>query len=283
MTEKPFGTFPLNKREQFSRRWATHLGGDAISRLVRSTLWRLSNGKDKRPRDVEIFQSEKARLHPYDNICEKRVFLTPQLWESQERAALQSYIHHHDKDHFYFIDAGANVGLYSLFVHSCIKKNKNELHLIAIEPGAIARARLKTNFQLSNFNEGQTTILPLIITNQKGNAYLSQNIKSLGESVVSTQKTNENQENIETETLLNIVRSKEFDRIDALKIDIEGHEFPVLKHFYENAPQTLWPSLVIMEIAHGNNETDLKNIFLSRHYKLINQHRGNVVFMREKT
>ena len=46
------------------------------------------------------------------------------------------------------------------------------------------------------------------------------------------------------------------DAIDALKIDIEGHEPAVLSAFFERTHESLWPGLIIMETLHLNGGTD---------------------------
>ncbi len=52
---------------------------------------------------------------------------------------------------------------------------------------------------------------------------------------------------VELDTLLHLLESRAVQRVDALKIDIEGHEPPVLRHFFEHAPQALWPTIAITE------------------------------------
>ena len=58
------------------------------------------------------------RLHPLDNGCEKSLLFTPQMYEPAEFAELAHDIPAARPEFrpFVFIDAGANVGLFSLFV-----------------------------------------------------------------------------------------------------------------------------------------------------------------------
>jgi hypothetical protein len=44
-------------------------------------------------------------------------------------------------------------------------------------------------------------------------------------------------------------REEGYDRIDAIKLDIEGAEELVLEPFLRDAPRTLWPRLIIMEFT----------------------------------
>jgi O-antigen ligase len=84
----------------------------------------------------------KIRLHPRRNGCEKGLLFTPQMYEARERAALAAEI---DKAAaaarpFVFVDIGANVGLFSLFVASRIGRHGTIL-AIEPEPGNIRRLR----------------------------------------------------------------------------------------------------------------------------------------------
>jgi Methyltransferase FkbM domain len=48
-------------------------------------------------------------------------------------------------------------------------------------------------------------------------------------------------------TLLGLVEEHGFERIDALKADIEGAEDLAILPFMEQAPRSLWPRLIILE------------------------------------
>jgi hypothetical protein len=47
--------------------------------------------------------------------------------------------------------------------------------------------------------------------------------------------------------LLSVLREAGIDRIDALKIDVEGMEDKILLPFFRDAPPSLWPSLLQIE------------------------------------
>jgi hypothetical protein len=86
----------------------------------------------------------RMRLHPRFNGCEKNLLFTPQMYEAAERAELVSEI---DKAEgsgrtFVFVDIGANVGLFSLFVASYASRNAK---IIAVEPEPRNLSRLRFN------------------------------------------------------------------------------------------------------------------------------------------
>ena len=72
--------------------------------------------RGRRRSDVERWGLQ-LRLHPLDNGCEKNLLFTPQMYEPEERAALGREIARRAPgEPFVFVDIGANVGLFSLFV-----------------------------------------------------------------------------------------------------------------------------------------------------------------------
>ena len=73
-----------------------------------------------RPRDafdIELW-GLRLRLHPLGNGCEKNALFTPQMYDVMERDVLAQAIERKlaAGASFTFVDVGANVGLYSLFV-----------------------------------------------------------------------------------------------------------------------------------------------------------------------
>src|SRR5262245_53032990 len=75
----------------------------------------------------------KVRLHPLDNGCEKNLLFTPQMYEPEELAALRAEISRAKAAGrpFTFVDIGANVGLFSLFVAA---QAGSTARILAIEP-----------------------------------------------------------------------------------------------------------------------------------------------------
>ena len=67
----------------------------------------------------------RLRLHPIDDGCEKNLLFTPQMYETTELAALSEEIFRvrEQRRKFVFVDIGANVGLFSIFVAATAKLN----------------------------------------------------------------------------------------------------------------------------------------------------------------
>ena len=79
--------------------------------------------------------------------------------------------------------------------------------------------------------------------------------------------------------LLDIVRDADFPRVDALKIDIEGMELPVLTHFIEHADPALWPAVIILE-AQRDEVTPALSYMNGVGYEVSERTRMNVVLHR---
>ena len=82
--------------------------------------------------DVERW-GMRLRLHPIDNGCEKNLLFTPQMYETTELAALSREIDaaRARERGFVFVDIGANVGLFSMFVAAAADIGAK---IIAVEP-----------------------------------------------------------------------------------------------------------------------------------------------------
>jgi hypothetical protein len=77
--------------------------------------------------------------------------------------------------------------------------------------------------------------------------------------------------------LMGLVAEHGFERIDALKADIEGAEDLALLPFMEEAPESLWPRLVILEDSTSEWRRDCVAFFLERGYERIPTSSNNVV------
>lgn len=243
MTGEPFGTFAPRGSEQAVREAAGRLGPGPFSRTLASLALTLAGGRAARPRDVTLFGTKNVRLHPYDNLCEKRVYATPQFWEPEERAVLRRAI---ETGHgpFRFVDAGANVGLFSLYAESVAEAAGRPFEGLAIEPDATVRARLEANIA---FSGSAVKVRAAALAPEPMKVFFAEGKGNRGENMISAEPVGVEVDAIPLETA---VTEAGLTTIDALKIDIEGHEPQVLGAFFARAPESLWPALIIMETLH---------------------------------
>lgn len=277
MTERqapPFGALRPTTFNQQVRALAHRLPRNFLGRKFASLLLGLAGGRAKRAYDVEVFGDQKARLHPFDNICEKRVYLTPQHWDPAERAFLAAHIAAHAGGEFIFADVGANVGLYTLFARAEALRAGKTFRGFCIDADPEMRARLAFNIEASGAQH-EVSILPYAATASEGPVRFSINRRSRGMSRIADGGEIE----VEGRTLARMLADA--PRIDAMKIDIEGHEYAVLEAFFWTASQALWPAAMIMEISHEAPEGPVRTLVESKGYRCVLETGLNAVFVRD--
>ena len=247
-----------------------------------SVLLRMAGGKKHIGFDVPVFETEKARLHPSDNICEKRVYITPQFWDLQERQFLQAHINNLPTEEVYFLDVGANAGLYSLFALAACKQTGKSPHIIAVEPDPTMRGRMQYNITASNADE-KVTLLPWAVTGQAEEVTLLLNLKSRGMSHIGPAGDNTEQQSVTVpgHPLLDIYAEKGWPRVDILKIDIEGAEYPALEAFFRDAAPSQKPGLILIEISHQDNEKSAYDLCLANGYEVAFSNSLNAILLRK--
>lgn len=224
------------------------LGRWYVSLLRKTALVGLSG-----PFDLTTPQGLNLRLYPFSNRCEKRMIAGSHLWDAPERAALVEAIHGKiSSDPFIFFDVGANVGLYSLTSWKAAKDAGKVLKAFAIEPDDINGGRLCFNTQASH---ADIVHIPFAVGGSSGVGKAVGGEKNRGEvRIAEADKPSDNDTDdgaIIIKTLADIVDNQHVDEIDAMKVDVEGHDFAALETFFQQAPKTMWPKLLIIETGRG--------------------------------
>ena len=242
MTPK-YGTYLPSFGQEGIRTIGRRLPYSYAGRKLASLLLGPAGGRARRPFDVTVFDSQQVRLHPYDNISEKRVYLTPQHWDPAERSLLAKQVGAHTPETFIFADIGANAGLYTFFVRATCMRLGKKLRAICVEPAPEMLARLEFNRNASGA-QADIEILPFAATENEGPVAFSVDSKNRGMSHIQK----EGSMTVGGRSLLSLLSS--LSCVDAMKIDIEGSEHPVLNRFFETAPKSLWPGLLLIETSH---------------------------------
>jgi FkbM family methyltransferase len=272
LEQTPFGTFAPNSLAraaiELTRAMPDSWIGRRLAFAVRQCAVTAMRGK---PVDFEAFGA-KMRLFPYDNMCEKRLLFTPQYFDRRERAILVKHI----KPGFRFIDIGANVGAYSLFVAALAGA---KARILAVEPQPDIFERLAANMRLNPF--GTIKAVQCAVADKPGDYTLFLDTKNRGESSMRALRSpNGLSIRKPATTLVQLVADEKFDRIDAIKLDVEGAEDLILEPFFNTAPQNLWPVLVIMEDGVGRWHTDMEPFLKERGYRQLLRTHVNYVFER---
>lgn len=261
----PFIKAAIALTSKLPETWA----GRRLALAVRQVAIRQLDGN---PVDVEVLGA-RMRLFPYKNVCEKKVLFTPQFFDSEERAILAKHIH----DGFTFIDIGANVGAYSVFVAALAGPRAR---ILAIEPQPDVFERLSFNIRQ---NEWATVkAVACAVADKAGELTLFLDPRNSGESSLkilgSSQAT---ALRVPAKTLHQLAIEEGFTHIDAAKLDVEGAEDLILEPFLRSAPPSLLPRLLIIEDGSGRWQIDLPKLLKEYGYRQIARTRLNFVFERQ--
>lgn len=225
-----------------------------------------------RPLDVEALGA-KMRLYPYNNVCEKRILFTPQYFDAAERALIESHL----RDDFTFIDIGANIGGYAL---SIAAKAGPRARILAIEPQPEIFERLTYNISQNPF--GNIKAIACAIADKDGGITLFVDRSNRGETSmrIVTPDARGGQLLVAGKTLLTLCAEEKYARLDAVKLDVEGAEDLILEPFFRNAPQTLWPRLLLLEYSHNRWASDLGALLRQLGYREALRTRANAAYER---
>lgn len=140
-----------------------------------------------------------------------------------------------------FVDIGANCGAYTLFAARSVGTSGS---VVAIEPMPEMIARLRFNVRINQFANVQ--IFETAVGPQDGTATLYVDEVRRGHSSLSSLE-GAIQTTVPITPLSAIIAQAGVDRIDALKIDIEGYEDRALLPYIAATERQLWPKRIYME------------------------------------
>ena len=270
-----FGHYALPEGREAFRLRADKCGDSRLGRWGIS-YWRKRafKGLDG-PFDVTVMPGVKARLYPRTNRCEKRVFAGQHIWDAPERAALLGALENSTSAPFVFFDVGANVGLYSLILAAKARENKlrKALYITAIEPDTTNRSRFEFNISASGAN---ITVLPYAISDEEGEGVMGGGDVNRGEVKLQSGAAGTA---VPIKTLHTVCKEIGTTHIDAMKVDIEGHDLRALTAFFKDAPQTLWPHLLILETGRETT-TPLLELCAARGYTIHTRTGINSILVR---
>jgi FkbM family methyltransferase len=242
--------------------------GKRVGFLLRRIAIAMLGGK---PVDRESLGA-KFRLMPYNNVCEKRILFSPRDFDAAERDLLVSRL----KPDFVFLDIGANIGGYALAVAA---KAGPEARILAFEPQPEVFERLSYNIRINPF--GNVKALALAIADRNGEVTLFLDPRNKGEaSVKIVSADNARQVKVAARTLAWVAEDEQLDHIDAMKLDVEGAEDLILRRFLADAPESLWPRLIIIERGEDRWGFDLLGMLAEKGYRRIGETRNNHLLER---
>lgn len=160
----------------------------------------------------------------------------------------------------YIIDLGANIGISTLYLHTCYPKAK----IVAVEanPGLIVRLK-ETVRGLDTI-----TVLPCAVAGTDGTVdfYIDEE-HPLGSSLLAREGARK-KVSINAHSLKSIQEKAEFPRIDLVKFDIEGAEWEVFKQ-YPNRNKIGAMVGEVHEDLMGASKTDFEALWPSMKLRLV--------------
>lgn len=240
--EPPYGHYSLGRAAARLTRWAQSQPDSWLGRRCAIALRRLVLNRRREIIDGEVL-GLKVRLHPLDNVTDRQAYFLPSAFDAVER---EFQDHHLPADGVY-LDIGANSGLYSLWA---LRRLDERGTLVAVEPNPTMFRRMATNIGL-NAPRARLMLYPCGIAEREGWFSLRLMENNLGGASLEARPENAGEIEVACRPLLDLVRDAGLERIDFLKIDIEGYETRALRPFFEQAGRGLWPRLVNIETPQG--------------------------------
>lgn len=261
--KSPFGKYQLQGKQKAAYNLTKRLRSKPLINLIRA----VGGLRSCKVADVEVYGG-RMRLYPGINRSDKVMLAKPHIFDWREREALAEHLK--KAQHPSFIDIGANIGAYSVFVNGLFLSTK----IIAIEADKIIFERLKFNLP----ENPNIKLLNMAVAAEEGVVSFYINEKSRGESGLIAD-SNKTKVEVPAKPLVKIMDEAGIQRPSALKIDVEGAEMEIFKNFYENVDKTRWPELVLVEYYH---DSQAKDFLISKGYREVLSTKMNIVLKYEQ-
>ena len=151
--------------------------------------------------------------------------------------------------------------------------------VIAVEPQTQVYDRLIYNLEASTLK--QVRPLKLGVSDQAGILALYENPDNCGEATMAIDhKMTGVKREVEVKPLLSILADEGVTHVDALKIDIEGHEDHAMMPFMEGADEDLLPAVIVTENSRKHWKKDWIALAETRGYRVFSEDRRNIMMER---
>jgi FkbM family methyltransferase len=226
------------------------------------------------PLDVEVF-GVRARLHPFGNVSANRLLFTPQYFDPEERGVFAERAKRSSGE-FVFLDIGANIGGWSLYMASVLG---TRARILSFEPQPGICEQLQFNAAL---NPGANIkVFAVALSDRDGEAEFALSATNRGESSLRPKREGGARVAVPARTLLGVLRDEAILHVHGMKIDVEGAEDLVLAPFLRDAQDSLLPEMVTMERTQARWGSDLIAQMKARGYTIARTCRRNLVLERQ--
>lgn len=224
------------------------------------------------PVDIR-YSGLKFRVHPFDNTVEYKMLFGSKLRDEQELRILRESV----AGGGVFLDIGANIGYYALMAASF-----GASRVLAFEPNPKVYSRLGFNIG-ANGLESRVRALPIALGAETGTTTMIVSDRDMGGSHIAHDGGEQGTAiTVQMAPLRSVLVEERIDRVDALKIDVEGMEDAVLFPFFETSDKRMWPRIVIIEHTSRRQwKRDILSWLLDAGYREIERNRSNAMLRLE--
>lgn len=163
-----------------------------------------------------------------------------------------------------FVDAGANFGLFSMYAAKTVGPTGR---VLAIEPNPLLVGRLQFNVDANGFSH--VSVVPVALGAEMGTATLHIPSTEQDRASLLQVRGQDATRSVAVAPLGAILAEHGVNKIDLLKIDIEGYEDRALFPFFNSAPKALWPRRVLVERNEHLWERNCMTHMLTLGYRVI--------------
>ena len=255
--DAPFGTRRLPRMAGAMWRAATWPWPPRVKRRLRRLARRRPG-----PFDVTV-DGLRFRAYPAENYCDRVLVGQGRLPEPSEHAALCAYL----AAGMTFVDIGANVGAYSVFVGH----HAPGAAILAFEPHPRTSAKLRFNLAANGIEAQviEAAVGPAVEGGGRMDLW-SDGGGNIGHTSLLPQATSNAKVKVSVPVvpLAEALAERGIERVDVLKIDVEGFEDRALAPFLEAAPDALLPRAILLEHEHSVLwRSDLASMLAERDYR----------------
>lgn len=236
------------------------------NRLIKPLACRLSR-PGKVLANIWSIHGGVISMHVYPcEVVGGNLFFIPQLYGRWERRFLAENL----PEGGVFVDVGGNIGAYTLWAAACMGPQSR---IAVFEADRENYDLLCENIQA---NEFVGMVEPLHVGISDREEVLSLSLNQNGNSGANSfSVVGAHFEEVACVPLCQALKSVSLDRVDVLKVDIEGFELRVLRRFFIDIAHTpdLAPRYLLIEIAGGPMSTEekreLHNLIIANGYQCV--------------
>lgn len=127
------------------------------------------------------------------------------------------------------LDVGANCGEFTIKIAGlAFQKGFKSVRVYAFEPNPFVVERLSENISLNSHLMGAIKVNQLALADRAGKSHFSFSFKHTGAGRIGEHHGGNVQIEVQIDTIDNYVRSQNIQRVDLIKLDVEGYEGNVL-------------------------------------------------------